>query len=143
MTAVEHVCRESMDPRHAGHCACGRAMATSPSPRTVDYEDAFLNEAAKVAAQRFGIATDGFVLAVKRRLELGQERYGDRFFSLSQEQRAQENLEEAWDNGAYSVLDAQARLADGLDDSDAWHLFEIACHAAAIDYHARVLKHSG
>jgi hypothetical protein len=111
--------------------------------RDLRYEAQFLNEVAKACAARYGLPVDGFVAAVQARLETGQELYGLAFFGMSAAMRAQQPLEEGWDAAAYAVLDAQVSLNDPYAedaDADAWHLFEIAVHGAAIDHHARQLR---
>lgn len=124
-----------------GSCVrCGRPVTVSSVPRNLEYEREFLHEAARKAELRYGIPTAGFPLAVTRRLEVGEERYKGKFLRQPAAERAQEILEEAQDAAAYAVLDAQVRFDGDLDDSAAWHLFELACHAAAIDAHARHLK---
>lgn len=137
MSVVECDHAPSENPRYAGCRKCGELLPdTEAQVRNEEYETAFLAAAAADSARRFGLAAEGFPLAVKRRLILGQERYGNTFIGKD---LPHETLEEAWDAGAYAVLDAQKRLASDLEDSDAWHLFEIAVHAAAIDAHARQL----
>ena len=136
----------SPNPRTSSCRRCGHAESTHPSTlpaRDIAYEARFLDEAAKQAERRFGLPTEGFPIGVGRRLDLGQDRYGNSFMLKPAAESALEILEEGWDAGAYSVLEAQKRMVDGSDDAAAWHLFEIAVHAAAIDSHARSLRGGG
>jgi hypothetical protein len=136
IAACEHI--ESMNPRKQGWCEkCGREMPKPDEFRDLEYEQRFLAEAERIAERRFGIPTSGFQSSVSRRLEMGQKLYGNAFL---EKDLAVEAIEEAWDSGAYAVLEAQKRMAAGVeDDAMAWHVFEIACHAAAIHHHARQL----
>lgn len=135
-------CEEGNDPRHAGSCfRCGKPIGGAfRGVRDLKYERDFLLEAERIAERRFGLPIGGFQTAVERRLEMGEELYPGRHASLDAQERAEHVSEEAQDAGAYAVLDAQIRLNADLDDSAAWHLHEIAVHAAAIDHHARQLK---
>lgn len=136
-----HECHESPDPRNAGWCACGKRLSKpEPTIRTAQYEHQYLVEAAECAERRFGISTGGFVVAVERRLALGQELYGNSFLTRD---LPKEMLEEAWDVPAYALLETQKRFRGDEDDAAMWHLFEAGVHAAAIDYHARMVKISG
>lgn len=108
--------------------------------RALEYEHEFLTEVEKSASRSFNIPTDGFVVCVKNRLAMGQELYGDAFMQMDDNTRARNLAEEGWDGGAYSVMDAQARILKRTDsDSALWHTFEAAKHAAAIHYHSRCL----
>lgn len=108
--------------------------------RDHDYEQAFLDEAEKRGQQRHNVPTDGFSICVQRRLRLGEQLYGMAYSAMPAVERAHEIAEEAWDAGAYAVLDAQTRLADGTESDDVtWHLHEIAVLAAAIHSHCRYL----
>lgn len=44
-----HTCFESLDPRHAGYCACGKRMEETPRPRRrdIDLEREITQQAAK------------------------------------------------------------------------------------------------
>lgn len=143
--SLDHHFVASSNPRNADCARCGRPSGAHPVPESSyrdphGYEPTFLREAAQRAEKRFQVATAGFEIGVTRRLEMGQRMYGNHFATLTPAERALNILEEGWDAGAYSVLDAQIRLAAGMDDTVAWHLFEIAQHAAAIDAHARQLR---
>jgi hypothetical protein len=125
----------SANPRNEGWCVkCGHTMEA----RDRDYEEAFLENVCREASRRFGMDCAGYKLAVKRRLELGAERYGDMDFMTKDNMR--ELLEETPDLAGYALLEAQKTLRLNLDDDEqrAWHLFEASVYGAAADHHARL-----
>lgn len=108
--------------------------------RDLDFEARFVSEAAERAERRHGLLVGAaFEIKTRRRLALGERRYGNSFLRRPAHDRITELLEEAWDATAYAVLEAQIRLAGSHVDSDAPRLLEIAAHAAAIHAHARHL----
>jgi hypothetical protein len=123
------------DPRFPNSCRkCGRLLTR----RDRQYEDAFLQAAADMAATQFGTQTQEFVASVQRRLEVGQERYGDRSLKRPLAELRRELLEECWDIGAWGALAAQRQpLGEFEDDDAAWHLHQAVVHAAAADWHLR------
>lgn len=129
-----HTCRESMNPRKTGWCDCGLRIVQSA--RNPEYEQQFLQEAASAAERAHGVDADGFADRVLNRLEIGASRYGDNDFL--RKDVLLEALEEAWDLAAYAVLEAQKMVAaDDSQPDKAFHLYEMAKLAAAIEWHAR------
>ena len=131
---IVHKCRQTEDPRKPHRCACGKPLLRSA--RDQAYEFQFLHESASAAERAHGVDAEGFPERVLNRLEIGASRYGDNDF-LSKDVLI-EALEEAWDLAAYAVLEAQKMVAAGEDGQDkAFHLYEMAKLAAAIEWHAR------
>src|SRR5665213_2553488 len=100
-----------MDPRGS---AVDMSLRMEPfvvavsSARNHELENKFLDEVVAEAARRFNVDAVGFKLAVQRRLQLGASRYGDNDY-LNKD-LCLEAQEEAWDLGAYSVLEMQKML---------------------------------
>lgn len=132
----------STNPRETHLCVrCHKPIpnAQPPIARDSQYETRFLQEVVKAAEKQHGIFAPGFMEAVKARLEMGEKRYKGAYLQLPEHERLREIREELWDVAAYSVLDAQVRVNADVDDSAAYHLFELAAGALKLDWHVQQL----
>jgi hypothetical protein len=129
----DHV--ESPNPRLAGTCVkCSRPL---PKPaRDLHYERIWFEQLADAAERQFGVNIGAYIPAVRERLRIGAERYGDDDFLGKKV--IEQLLEETPDVAAYCLLEIQKMLLRNEDDEGKmFHLFECAKHAAAADWHAR------
>jgi len=107
--------------------------------RDLLFEDAFLNEVVKETARRAGIMVEAYSDAVRRRLTLGADTYGDNDY-LSKDNLA-EALFEGPDLAAYAMLELQKlNRSSGEHEGVHHHLFEASVHAAIADWHTRRAK---
>ena|SRR5581483_7581239 len=132
--------QEGNDPRMAGLCVrCGKPLVE----RDKRLEDLLLREAVESAARRYGTDSAEFVAAVQRRLETGQELYGNSSLYKTVEELCRELREEAQDIGAWGAILAQKIMGHDdefdSDDDRTWHLLEALIHAVAADWHLRRL----
>lgn len=104
--------------------------------RNIQYEDTFLDQLIKDAHRRYGVNAEPFVEAIRERLRIGSERYGDAFL---RQDNHDEIADEVPDVVGYALLEIQRIQHHNLNVQDGvyHHLYEAALAASIADYHAR------
>lgn len=115
MSRCVDACQPSTDPRHTTKCVkCGRTVDPPPPEptRKHDFERDFIEGAERIA----GLAGLEYYDHVAARLTEGQVLYGDAALGRSLAALKREILDEGLDLGTWSVLTAQSRDMEALDD---------------------------
>ena len=104
--------------------------------RDNEYERIFLEQVVKDAHRRYGVDVGPFTIAVRERLNRGEERHGDAFLENDNHNHI---AKEAPDVVGYALLEIQRINHFGEPGADGvfHHLYEAAIAAAVADWHAR------
>lgn len=126
--AQAHKCRQSHDPRNAGHCACGRKLERLE--RDPEWERDLLRHVAT------GLNADvgALILFARKRAEIGERNYGEAFPAPNRDLML-EAKEELGDGTNY-IMWKLDRIRRGLDEAEEWRVpgLQIALRHVALAF---------